>query len=111
MNDDLNVPRALAVAWEALRGDLPPAVERATLLAFDRVFGLGLATWVPKQEAIPDDVQALAEARVGRAPREELGRGRPAARRIARGGLGDGGPARRLRAEAARASSGEDGRR
>ena len=24
VNDDLNVPRALAVAWETLRGDLPP---------------------------------------------------------------------------------------
>ncbi len=63
VNDDLNTPRALAVAWEVLRGDLPPAVRRATLLAFDRVFGLGLATWAPKDEAIPDDVKALAEAR------------------------------------------------
>src|SRR5262249_5092700 len=36
INDDLNVPRALAVAWETLRGDLPPAIRLATLLAFDR---------------------------------------------------------------------------
>jgi cysteinyl-tRNA synthetase len=63
INDDLNLPRALAVAWEALRGDLPPAVKRATLVAFDRVFGLGLAAWAPKVEAVPDDVRALAEAR------------------------------------------------
>ena len=47
INDDLNLPRALAVAWETLRGDSPPAVKRATLLAFDRVFGLGLAEWTP----------------------------------------------------------------
>ena len=40
INDDLNVPRALAVAWETLRGDSPPAVKRATLLRFDKVFGL-----------------------------------------------------------------------
>ncbi|MDH5247042.1 MAG: cysteine--tRNA ligase, partial [Betaproteobacteria bacterium] len=64
VNDDLNLPRALAVAWEALRGDLPPAVKRATLLRFDRVFGLGLATWVPKQETVPDAVTVLAEARL-----------------------------------------------
>jgi len=64
VNDDLNVPRALAVAWEALRGDLPPAVRRATLLQFDRVFGLGLAVWVPRQETVPDAVTVLAEARV-----------------------------------------------
>jgi cysteinyl-tRNA synthetase len=63
VNDDLNTPRALAVAWEVLRGDLPPPVRRATLLAFDRVFGLGLATWEPREERIPDDVRALAEAR------------------------------------------------
>ena len=52
------------MAWEALRGTLPPAVKRATLLEFDRVFGLGLAAWVPKQEAVPDAVTALAEARL-----------------------------------------------
>jgi cysteinyl-tRNA synthetase len=63
INDDLNLPRALAVAWDVLRGDLPPAVKRATLAAFDRVFGLGLATWTPKLEAAPDEVRALADAR------------------------------------------------
>ncbi|MEP7181724.1 MAG: cysteine--tRNA ligase [Betaproteobacteria bacterium] len=63
INDDLNVPRALAVAWEALRGDLPPAVKRATLLRFDEVFGLGLAAWAPTQEPVPAAVQALADAR------------------------------------------------
>jgi cysteinyl-tRNA synthetase len=64
VNDDLNSPRALAVAWEALRGDLAPAVRRATLLRFDAVFGLRLAEWAPKQEPVPDDVAALAEARL-----------------------------------------------
>jgi cysteinyl-tRNA synthetase len=64
INDDLNVPRALALAWELLRGDLPhPSMTKATLAAFDRVFGLGLAAWQPKQEAIPETVQALAAAR------------------------------------------------
>ncbi len=63
INDDLNLPRALAIAWEALRGDLPAPVRRATLLAFDRVFGLGLAAWVPRVEAVPAAVEALAEAR------------------------------------------------
>ncbi len=63
INDDLNVPRALAVAWETLRGDLAAAVKRATLLLFDRVFGLELAAWEPKVEAVPDAVRALADAR------------------------------------------------
>jgi cysteinyl-tRNA synthetase len=64
VNDDLNVPRALAVAWELLRGDLVDrAVARATLARFDEVFGLGLATWQPATEDVPADVRALAEAR------------------------------------------------
>ena len=63
INDDLNVPRGLAVAWDVLRGDLPSAVKRATLLRFDDVLGLGLAEWTPKVETAPPDVQALADAR------------------------------------------------
>jgi len=64
VNDDLNLARALAIAWEALRGNLPPAVKRATLLEFDRVLGLGLAAWVPRADPVPDDVQAIADARL-----------------------------------------------
>ena len=63
INDDLNVPRALAVAWEVLRGDLPPAVRHATLLRFDDVLGLRLAQWEPVQHEVPAAVTALAEAR------------------------------------------------
>ncbi len=64
INDDLNLPRGLAVAWEALRGALEPATRRATLLEFDRVLGLGLATWEPQEEPVPAEIQALADARV-----------------------------------------------
>jgi len=63
INDDLNTPRALALAWELLRSDLAAPARKATLAAFDRVFGLGLATWRPKEEAIPEAVHALAAAR------------------------------------------------
>ena len=63
VNDDLNVPRALAVAWDVLRGDLPGAVKRATLVRFDDVLGLGLAAWVPREVVVPPEVRALADAR------------------------------------------------
>ena len=63
LNDDLNLPRALAVAWEALRGDAPAAVKRATLAKFDEVLGLGLATWQPRAVEVPADIEALANAR------------------------------------------------
>ena len=64
INDDLNLPRALAVAWETLRGDLPPAVKRATLARFDEVFGLGLDAWTPKVDDAPAEAKALADARL-----------------------------------------------
>ncbi len=63
LNDDLNLPRALAVAWEALRGDAPAAARRATLAKFDEVLGLGLATWQPKAVEVPAAIEALAKAR------------------------------------------------
>jgi cysteinyl-tRNA synthetase len=64
INEDLNVPRALALAWEVLRGDQPVASRRATLIAFDRVFGLGLSGWRAREETIPEPVHALAAARL-----------------------------------------------
>ncbi|HJU24552.1 MAG TPA: cysteine--tRNA ligase [Casimicrobiaceae bacterium] len=64
INDDLNVPRALALAWELLRGDVLDArVLRATLARFDDVFGLGLAEWAPARENAPAEIEALAIAR------------------------------------------------
>lgn len=65
INEDLNVPQALAIAWEMVRDEtIKPGDKRATLLDFDRVFGLGLAD-VPRatSRTIPAEVQALAEAR------------------------------------------------
>ena len=64
LNDDLNVPRALAVAWQLLRGDgVDLRVTRATLAKFDDVLGLGLAEWRPHVEEVPDQIRALAESR------------------------------------------------
>lgn len=49
LNEDLNVPRAIAVVWEAIRrpwSDLGPADQLATVLHFDRVLGLELEDWL-----------------------------------------------------------------
>ena len=64
VNDDLNTPRALAVAWEVLRGPLPEPIKRATLARFDDVFGLRLAEWRPAPQVIPSKIEALAQARL-----------------------------------------------
>ena len=64
VNDDLNTPRALAVAWDVLRGDLSDTVKRATLTRFDEVFGLRLSEWQPAQRTVPAEIEALAQARL-----------------------------------------------
>jgi cysteinyl-tRNA synthetase len=49
LRDDLNAPRALAVAWEVVRQpDLSAASRWALLAEFDRVLGLDLAEAVPR---------------------------------------------------------------
>ena len=63
INDDLNLPRALAVTWDLARSDLSPATKKATLLEFDKILGLNLAQWQPVAEAIPAGLQALLEER------------------------------------------------
>lgn len=63
INDDLNMPRALAVAWELVRSDLPAGVKKATLIEFDRVLGFDLTNWQPKEEDVPKDVLELVEKR------------------------------------------------
>jgi cysteinyl-tRNA synthetase len=61
--DDLNMPRALAVAWDLVRSDLPPALKKATILYFDQILGLRLAEWQPPEEVVPDEILALVAAR------------------------------------------------
>lgn len=63
VNDDLNVPRALALTWDVARSALADCVKRATLLEFDRILGLDLASWKPVEDVIPANVRKLAEDR------------------------------------------------
>lgn len=63
INDDLNMPRALAVTWELARSALPASTKKATILVFDQVFGLRLGEWTPTEEIIPDEIMALVEQR------------------------------------------------
>ncbi|MGC9520504.1 MAG: cysteine--tRNA ligase [Anaerolineae bacterium] len=61
VNDDLNIPRALAVAWDMTRSGLSDANKAATIREFDEVLGLGLVDWKPPE--VPDEVMRLVEAR------------------------------------------------
>jgi cysteinyl-tRNA synthetase len=66
IRDDLNAPRALAVAWEVARSRELGAPERAALLRdFDAILGLGLGTALPRAERSESDprIDALVEQR------------------------------------------------
>ncbi|MEO6206621.1 MAG: hypothetical protein ABIP77_01545, partial [Candidatus Limnocylindrales bacterium] len=70
IDDDLDLPVALAVLRETLRADLSPDERRWLVLDVDAVLGLDLhrawegAGWGSSAtEAVPADVQALVEAR------------------------------------------------
>ena len=73
VNDDLNMPRALAVTWDLARSDLDAATKKGTILFFDRILGLRLDQWQPTQETIPAEVLALVQLRQQARQREALG--------------------------------------
>jgi cysteinyl-tRNA synthetase len=72
VRDDLNAPRALAVAWEVARSrELAPAERAALLRDFDAVLGLDLERALPRAEVRESDPRveeqlALREAARGR---------------------------------------------
>jgi cysteinyl-tRNA synthetase len=65
INDDLGTAQALALVWELLKdASISDPDKRATILDFDRVFGLKLGSLAPlEEEKIPLEIQALVDAR------------------------------------------------
>jgi cysteinyl-tRNA synthetase len=65
INDDLNMPQALAVMWDLIKSDYPTSAKRATINRFDEILGLGLSkvkkVKIPKEDLL--DVQRLDKAR------------------------------------------------
>jgi len=61
VNDDLNIARAIAAAWELTKSDLSDADKKATMLKFDEVLGLRLGKWAPA--TVPVEMLELAEKR------------------------------------------------
>lgn len=62
IQDDLDTPKALALAWELLKDEnISNKDKRSTLLDFDKVLGLDLKNL--KKENIPKEIKKLAEER------------------------------------------------
>jgi len=62
INDDLDTPKALALAWKLIKDEeVSDADKKQTLLDFDKIFGLGLSQI--KKIEIPDEIKKLADER------------------------------------------------
>jgi len=62
INDDLNMPRAMAVVQEMLKSSMGDADKHATILDYDRVLGLSLDQ-VDKPEELPQEIIDLVAER------------------------------------------------
>ena len=63
VNDDLNMPRAMAVIQEMLKSSVSDTVKLTTILDFDRVVGLNLDQ-LDQERALPEAVQSRVDARI-----------------------------------------------
>ncbi|MBI2038090.1 MAG: cysteine--tRNA ligase [Candidatus Magasanikbacteria bacterium] len=64
VNDDLDMPRALAIMWEMIKDPIfPTSTKKRTILKFDRVLGLGLGKIKKYKTKLSADTQTLIEKR------------------------------------------------
>ena len=63
INDDLNMPRAMAVIQEMLKSSMDDTEKHTAILDFDRVLGLGLDK-LDREKALPEAIQKLVDARI-----------------------------------------------
>jgi cysteinyl-tRNA synthetase len=61
VDDDLNMPKVIALVWDLLKSEVPEASKVVTLLKFDEVLGLDMENYVGFE--IPQKVLDLAKIR------------------------------------------------
>lgn len=63
LEDDLNIPEALAVLWDLVNSDQPSHAKAKSLLYFDQVLGLDLKKYIGQPLKVPAEVQKLVDER------------------------------------------------
>jgi len=65
INDDLNIPEALAITWEVAKSNIPDPDKLDLILDFDKVLGLELVKGLPEEKVlpVPREVEDLANKR------------------------------------------------
>lgn len=62
MSDDINVPQALAILWEALKSNIPSTDKYDLAMSFDEIFGLDMGR-ASKPKEMPQEIKNLLEKR------------------------------------------------
>ncbi len=62
-NNDLNMPKAVAVMQEMISSDMPTSQKSAELLQMDKILGLGLSEYIAKPVELSEEVKKLVETR------------------------------------------------
>jgi len=68
VNDDINMPKALAVVWELIKSNYPASAKLASLKKFDQVLGLELLQSVKRKALsvkLPEKITDLVHEREG----------------------------------------------
>ncbi len=68
INDNLNMPQALAIVWELVKSDYPTGAKAESLLKFDKILELNLwhvheKGFKKPEEKIPDSIMELVKER------------------------------------------------
>ncbi|MDN3684842.1 hypothetical protein QW180_19845 [Vibrio sinaloensis] len=63
INQDLNMPRALALLWEVLDSDYSSQDKKPRRCFFDQIFALDI-NHVEQEKKVPEDVMQLAQQRL-----------------------------------------------
>ena len=63
LEDDLNMPKALAVVWEVLKSNIPSEDKYDLIISFDQVLGLGLDQIQETELEIPKNIKTLINQR------------------------------------------------
>lgn len=63
IENDLNMPQALAVLWECVKSNIPTPDKKDLLLSFDEVFGFGLSSRVVGTHDVPEAIIELLKER------------------------------------------------
>jgi len=63
IDNDLNLPQALALLWDTVKSDYPSSAKSKTILEMDKILGLRLEEYLGKPIEIPEEVMHLVRKR------------------------------------------------